>query len=581
MTKIIIVGHPQSDIESIEQLLIAAGMATARPSRRDGLRAQEINATLIKAHGVIPVESVQHAEQLQQIQVAPVWQGMVLDLMLNNLDHPLWGWADHQAVYLLDYWKDLDPKVVFVLAYDAPHTALTRLRLEEANASEEELQRRLDAWVAYNSALLHFHLRNPTRSVLVHTQQVKPAGNHYLQYLSERIALPLVLSDQDTWKTPEISAAPDTVSTLLGENAHIDVLIDLLIQTNPQAQTLYAELQAASTLASNLPQQGLLALTHPDGVHLRYRAWQACMTQQQQIQHLSQRIQEVSTQNTQLHAQVEQTQRAIDQAHQQAQAREAQHAYALKLAQQATQTQAEEQAQQLAAAQHKTREITQEKDSLQAQLQKIQKDLGQYQQEAEEHAAAIRAATSELQAKNKQLADAQKVLEKNKQQAQMDAKKSKEKSLELQQENDLILNQLHQVQEELERYYLENQEIKANQKPKAEIYYGAADRIKQELAYRLGSRMIAQSRSLGGCLCMPFALRAEVKKFRQSEAAITHDNLPPIAQYNDAHEAERVKKHLSYRLGARMLANAKSVTGWLTMPWALRAEIKNFQQERS
>jgi len=241
MTQIIIVGHPQSGLESIEQLLTNAGMAAAQPSRRDGLRAQEINATLIKAHGATPVERLANAAPLQQIDVAPVWQGMVLDLMLGNLDHPLWGWSDPQAVYLLDYWKNLDPKVVFALAYDAPHTALTRLSLEQAGAPEQELQRRLDAWVAYNSALLNFHLRHPTRSVLVHAQQVKSLATHTLQHLSERIAAPLELSALEP--SPQVlatTADSDTADTLL-DDAQIEVLASLLMQANPQAQTLYAK----------------------------------------------------------------------------------------------------------------------------------------------------------------------------------------------------------------------------------------------------------------------------------------------------------------------------------------------------
>jgi hypothetical protein len=74
----------------------------------------------------VPGYQVQTSAQLQQTQVAAVWQGMVLDLMLSNLDQPLWGWADPQAVYLLDYWKEQDPQVVFVLVYDEPQTVYTR-----------------------------------------------------------------------------------------------------------------------------------------------------------------------------------------------------------------------------------------------------------------------------------------------------------------------------------------------------------------------------------------------------------------------------------------------------------------------
>ena len=93
--------------------------------------------------------------------------------------------------------------------------------------------------------------------------------------------------------------------------------------------------------------------------------------------------------------------------------------------------------------------------------------------------------------------------------------------------------------------------------------------------------MITRSRSLGGWLGMPFALRAQVKQFRRDQSANKEQNLPPIKQYNDADEAERIKQHLSYRLGARMLVNTKSLGGWVAMPWALYAEVKNFKKARA
>ena len=157
-------------------------------------------------------------------------------------------------------------------------------------------------------------------------------------------------------------------------------------------------------------------------------------------------------------------------------------------------------------------------------------------------------------------------------------------SQELKEENELLLLQLHQVQEELERYYLENQKLKIGSahKPKAEArdYYGAADRIKRQLSYRLGSVMIEKSRTLGGWLSMPFALQAEAKRFHQEKAARKGGKLPPIAHYRDAHEAERVKQHLSYRLGSTLVQRSGSLGGWLSMPCALRAQVKEFQKSR-
>jgi len=288
----------------------------------------------------------------------------------------------------------------------------------------------------------------------------------------------------------------------------------------------------------------LVSLADTDSTQIHYRAWQACVTQQQRIQQLNQRVLDAATQNTRLQESVEHTQKRLDSAWQHAQTIEADHARALQAAQHAAQT----------------------------QLQQVQQELARQQQE---HNAAL-AAKTDLQTKTKQLTDAQSKLKQQEQAAQ----KTKNQITELQQESELLLNQLHKVQEELERYYLENQKLKANQKPKAKTYYGAADRIKGELPYRLGACLIKQSRSLGGWFALPFALRTEVKRFHQSATSDARKKLPPIDQYNDAHEAERIKNHLSYRLGACMLNHSKTLGGWLTMPWALYAENKTFQQAR-
>jgi hypothetical protein len=105
-------------------------------------------------------------------------------------------------------------------------------------------------------------------------------------------------------------------------------------------------------------------------------------------------------------------------------------------------------------------------------------------------------------------------------------------------------------------------------------------KVKKQLSYRLGSTMIRQSRSIGGWLNMPFALSAEAKRFKQDQAAGKDQQLPPIAQYRDAHEAELIKQHLSYRLGSRLLINTKTLGGRISLPWSLYAEVKAFRKER-
>lgn len=495
MKKIITLGHPQSGYEQVEKLLLAAGMAPANPSQRDGLSPQHITHTLLKAHGVPPVEQVQGDEALAQIDVAPVWQGMVLDLMLSNLEQPLWGWADPQVIYLLDYWKAQDPQVVFVLVYDAPSTALTRLSLEEAAAPQQQLAQRLKTWVAYNSALLAFYLRNPQRSVLVHAGQAVPSAKNYLQLVNTHIggqstALQLV--------APEGVVPP---SDDFANSQQAQMLLAHLLQTYPQAQALYEELQAAATL----PGSEHLALDWDGSAEKQFLAWQEFV---------------------QLH-------------------------------------------QRLQAAQNVQKEAAEENELILLQLHQVQEELERYFIQ-----------NQELSGVQDELKKTQEALRAEKAQAAISKK-------ELEEENELLFRQLHQVQEEIERYFLENKKLKENahkskskEQRSAGARYGAADRIKRQLSYRLGAVMIQKSRSFGGWLSMPFALRAEALSFRKEQAARKGEKLPPIASYSDAHEAERVKKHLSYRLGSTLVQRSGSLSGWLSMPWALYAQVKDFEKSR-
>lgn len=553
MNKIIVVGHPQSGWEGVHELLLACGMAQALPSRREGFTPEQISATLLKAHGVLPVQQVRSADELQQIAVAPVWQGLALDLVLANMDQPLWGWADVQAVYLLDYWKAQDPQTMFVLVYDAPQTALTRHAVEHLETDPEALQAKVNAWVAYNAALLSFHLRNPERSLLVHADQVQASATHYVQQLSARMGAQLQLpgtsvndvGTQDT--TPsvlqaEAAASPNmhayghpAAQPALQGNALAQWLAQQLLQEHPEAQELYAQLQAAASMPQRAQQQGTALLAGHDLQQQHYQAWAAFVAQQTAMQQSAARLVQLGTT-------------------------------------------LQDRQQQLQNSEH-------ENALLMAQLHKVQEVLESHYQQSQQQAKQLaelpklQADLKSAQEKAAQLQQTEAQLKKELQQAT-----AKPISTELQEENELLLSQLHKVQEELERYYLENRQLKAGgakQQPQPKSsYYGAAERVKQQLCYRLGATMIRQSRSIGGWLKMPFALSAETKRFRQDLAARKDMKLPSIAQYQDAHEAELIKQHLSYRLGSRLMNSSKTLGGMISLPWSLYAEVKAFRKDR-
>lgn len=603
MNKILIVGHPLSGYQEVERLLRACGMAPALPSRRDGFLPEQISATLAKAHNAPALQRLGNGDaELRQLTPGPVWHGMALDLMLGNIDQPLWGWADPQAIHWLNYWRDLDPDLHFILVYDRPHSLLTRSKADPATPdSPEDLARQARQWAAYNAALLHFFHRNPQRCLLVHSEQARRSASAYLNQVRARIDAPWVerLGLEGNHTGPHASGTPTPSGTQdlppalasgdTGEtpDAPLALLVaDTLLRDQPESRQLYEELQAAA----NLP----LALDDEPGrdAALALQAWAALNAQRQRQRHQDKLLQQLEAGQAQAEALAAEHWRLL-QAEQQLRAQDAQ-THDAALADLSTARQQLEQQQ---------RELQQDNELLLSQLHQVQEELERHYLNSQQQATQLEALSAQQQQAEQQAAQLKERLAAAEQRAAEAARQAQAKAQELKsaqselselqarpavdpqlsEENDLLLTQLHRVQEELERYYLENQRLKAQvapPKPEKPAFYGAADRVRQQLSYRIGARMIQNSRSLGGWVAMPWAVLGEVRRFKREQPEREARKLPPIHTYRDAHEAERVKQHLSYRLGQAYLANAKSPVGWLRMPFAIQREAKAFRQRQ-
>lgn len=491
MKKIILLGHPSSGLEGVEGLLQASGMQTALPSKREGLLPLHITDTLCQAHACPPVEQAMTEDDLAPLQAGTVWHGLALDLLLGNLQQPLWGWADARSIYWLDYWAGLDPHLTFVMVYNHPASALQAsgadlLNGQHGTPPDMAVSRLLENWQAYNGAMLQFYSQHPGRCLLVNAQRARDQLSDYLGQLTDRLTLksaPTLQALPMPGAAAEQTAAPTNsplalaiaqtpvahgqqLADWLQSGSGLDqLLLEQLLQDHPVAGQIYAELEAAATVNAPASSQRKL---HPG------KLWLELIEQRQAMA------------NVVL--------------------------------------------------------------GLHDQLQNLQQQLAEAKQLANQSQAPVLAPP---QVK------------------------------ELEEENELLLAQLHQVQEELERYYLENQDLKKNQtKPKTKPY-GAAQRIQQQLSYRLGAAMIANSRSLGGWLRMPFALIGQVRAYRADRRVQAGHKLPPIHTYADAYEAERMQQHLSYQLGQTLLKYGKTPWGWLYMPFALRRTVRSFKQARS
>ena len=543
---ILVVAHPSAQAQQVFDLLKTAGVQEALPSRREQLSAQALTETLLKAHG-LQWSNGQVPTSIESVQASPMWQSLVLDLVLGNMEQPLWAWLDPQAVHLLDFWQQQSAHTVFMLVYDDIHNIYQQCLQSGAEASPESINAKVQSWVAYNEALLQFHLRNPERSFLVHAKQVAQSAQSYVQQINQRVAAPLQLavghstaSEQpvDTAEQPTSQLASTELQTQPSTAAQPSTdglanwLIEQLVNTQSDALQLYEALQAAA----NLPLAHVAGSAPAADAAALHQAWASFSAAQLQYRSNRQQVQDLQQQ---LQAQA--------------------------------QTMAEAAQQKQGALQAQPKAAEEENALLLEQLHKVQEELEKLYLQGKEDKKNLENQNAQIKKLQEQLAKAP------------SNQKTDASVTELKEENDLLLKQLHIVQEELERYFLESQKYKKHSSKKTDVkeYYGAAERVKQQLSYRLGSTMIANSRSFSGWLSMPFALNAEVKKFRQDQEKKENQKLPPISAYMDAYEAERVKQHLSYRLGACMIKNSKSLSGWLSMPWKLSQEVKDFRKKQA
>lgn len=526
MHKLIIVGHQSSNFQDTFKLLQSYGVNAAKPSRREGYTPPEISSIICQAHGLDENSVASALEQnFSQLDVGKVWHGLALDLMLGNLDSKVWGWTDTKSVYLLNFWRDLDPEITFVLVYSNPEDVLLNSG-QDSNLTAEDLESEIEQWIAYNEALLHFYNRNKDRCFLVHSQQVNEPSNRYLLEISSKINVPLLekisshahQSGEQAQNVAQVqpqlarqinhvhqfdndlAQAETAVAELVNEITPYETdlkqkplslfLSKLIIQQHPKLIQLYEDLQSFANFPFNGNATGFQQQNFNQSV---FDAWLEMTSYLNKLQQTEEEATAILQENAELMSKLEQLEKQ-DMSN------------ASKLI---------------------------DLDETKAQVKKLQGDL-----------------------------------------------KKLDALPELEQENSTLLLQLHHVQEELERYYLENQAYKAqvNNKPKVLEY--SAEQIKNQLAYRLGGLMIKNSKTVLGFVFMPITLMRESRRYKQEKLKMPKYEKKTLSEY-EKNQLSIVKSHLSYRLGSTLLSNIRNPLNWLALPYRLWREISLYKKMRS
>lgn len=483
MKSLCITGNTQAGVDHLANLVIQGGAQAALPAPRTP------EVSMADWHQAVLGQFA--GSDIAQGSMGRVWDQLAGDIFLANRMQPLWFWADARSTALLDFWQGFDLNTRFVLVYTDPATALEQV-LGSGQIAESQLDEFLAQWQQASRQMLRFHLRQPQRSLLV-SHDVDSDPYACVSLLNDQLGLAGLLSlpvqedaasatDTPDWLPPFMQTdVPATAATADAPAEPVTLvrhLVSQYLEEHPQALALHDEVMACITLVGEHSAPVISPLSP--------RAALGCFMQEDEKQSEAARALEARITGLQAELQSANTwkQRAEEKAGQLQRAESE-----LKAA--------NERIAALGKLEAGLKDATEENELLLEQLHIVQEELEkafEWKAKAEAETAKLKKTEAELKAaKDKSTTlDAQlkKALEELKasnekaskldaqlKKAQADLKaatdklttegKQKVSALESQlkdvnEENELLLEQLHLVQEELERYYLNLKQAEAD-----------------------------------------------------------------------------------------------------------------------
>ncbi len=497
MHSLIICGTPWCDLQAIGQHLHASGMAAPKPA------PGRVVETLADWHqSLFEQQHTDISRTRKAVTPGKAWELAASELFLANWQQPVWGWADARNTWLLNFWHDFDPHIRFVLVHTPATQALARA-VAQADAGPFSAHEVLDLWCAYQTELLAFYLRHRDRCVWIQAAQIDTPAS-WLPALSQQWRLELEpgrahATAQTATTDPELTQLLASLARqAVAQHGQAQGVQDEVLATLPPLPALphAPQLEAAPATSST----GFDALQASDLLHAL--TGQLGKDLKQQIVQLQQQNQEALQHNAQLAAELDQTQAQRD-----AQAALARDRLAALDAEAHAKAEIQAQFSQLQA---RHQDATQESELLLLQLHQVQEELErifltsqdqqkQLEQASHSHAgmqvqrdieaalardrlAALESAHAaqneltnrlasleqqaqaamqsivSLQSENSALLAARDAEAHARAETQTRFSQLQARHQDATQEGELLLLQLHQVQEELEHYFLQHQQ---------------------------------------------------------------------------------------------------------------------------
>jgi hypothetical protein len=163
MKIILTTAAPQMGLAQLQTYLHQAGLSQAKPASSPA--GQLTPTTWFDKLCVAQGFSDLNAPPAQALPVGKVWEELAVNVFLANIDQAQWGFADERVTWTHDFWAGMDPQIRFVVVYESFAHQLARLQAD-AELSDDAIQSAANLWLTYHQELIKL-VKKSGREVLV------------------------------------------------------------------------------------------------------------------------------------------------------------------------------------------------------------------------------------------------------------------------------------------------------------------------------------------------------------------------------------------------------------------------------
>lgn len=212
-------------------LLLQAGMAPALPApSQPPLDIHTWHRQVVEL-----LESLPEEDRANPSNLGRMWERLAGEIFLANADVPVWGWADERSTELLEFWRDFDPRLNFLLLFISAES-LIAAQLGQPATGALEIEKLLKQWQKETRMLLGFARANPKRCLMLDAEDVLQIPAAAIKRIASKWRLRLELPSDSENGNPSF---PNAVARLLARH---------ILQSTPEAYDLQQE------VAEHIPQ---------------------------------------------------------------------------------------------------------------------------------------------------------------------------------------------------------------------------------------------------------------------------------------------------------------------------------------